>query len=81
MQKEKEVARLQTELLKYTAQVPTENREAVRFHMLVDCPFIDLQSQEEQAKRERDRVKWNTLMDEISKLKVQVNHSCFRSNC
>ena len=74
------MARLQTELLKYTAQVPTENREAVRFHMLEDWPFIDLQSQEEQAKRERDRVKWNTLMDEISKLKVQVNHSCFRSN-
>ena len=28
--------------------------------------------QDEKAKRDRDRVKWNSLMDEIAKLKTKV---------
>jgi len=28
--------------------------------------------QDEKAKRERDRAKWNNLMDEIAKLKTKV---------
>jgi hypothetical protein len=28
--------------------------------------------QDEKAKRERDRAKWNSLMDEIAKLKTKV---------
>lgn len=28
--------------------------------------------QDERAKRDRDRAKWNTLMDEIAKLKIKV---------
>ena len=28
--------------------------------------------QDEKAKRDRDRVKWTTLMDEIAKLKTKV---------
>jgi len=28
--------------------------------------------QDEKAKRERDRAKWNNLMDEIAKLKTRV---------
>ena len=31
--------------------------------------------QDERAKRERDRVKWNTLMEEIAKLKMQVRYT------
>ena len=28
--------------------------------------------QDEKAKKERDRTKWNSLMDEIAKLKTKV---------
>ena len=30
------------------------------------------QLQDEKAKKERDRAKWNNLMDEIAKLKTRV---------
>lgn len=32
--------------------------------------------QDERAKRERDKVKWNTLMEEIAKLKLKVSFNC-----
>ncbi|KAJ3556352.1 hypothetical protein NP233_g11996 [Leucocoprinus birnbaumii] len=55
VQKEKQVIQLQTELDRYRAQNPSEDKEA-----------------EERAKRERDRAKWNALMEEIAKLKTRA---------
>ena len=74
--KEKQVVELQRELQKYVTQNPVEDREAVSidpaFALLSNIEQRTANLQEEQAKRERDRAKWNSVMEEMAKLKIQV---------
>lgn len=78
VQKEKQVLQLQAELDRFKSQNPNEGRDAVSdlFHNL--RPEL-IMLQDERAKRDRDRVKWNTLMDEISKLKIKASHCVYLS--
>lgn len=71
VQKEKQVIQLQAELDRYQAQNPVETQELVR-SLCFKRSIILRSVQEDKAKRERDRAKWNGLMDEISNLKAQV---------
>ena len=43
----------------------------VLFREIYPGPFTSF-IQDERAKRERDRIKWNTLMEEITKHKSKV---------
>ncbi len=63
MQKEKQVLQLQSELDRLKSQ---QHPNEVR-------------DADERAKQARDRTKWNTLMDEIAKLKVKVRSNHFVS--
>ena len=74
VQKEKQVLQLQTELERFKTQNPGEDRDAVCLFpaFYYHSSVIYIQIQDERAKRERDRLKWNTLMEEISKLKIKV---------
>lgn len=70
VQKEKQVLQLQTELERFKVQNP-ETRDAVSFVYALAISVSHI-LKDERAKRERDKVKWNTLMEEIAKLKHKV---------
>ena len=72
MQKEKEVLQLRTELDKFKMQNPGDGREAVCIFSPSILNVAYMLHQDERAKRERDRIKWNTLMEEITKHKIKV---------
>jgi diaphanous 1 len=67
------VLQLQTKVDRLRAHNPTDGRDAVR---QCYCHFSGFEDSygvwDEHAKRERDRAKWNTLNDEIAKLKTKV---------
>ena len=70
------MSQLQADLERFKAQHPNEGRDEVWFRPLYVPGTFSLLPvlyfQDERAKRERDRAKWNTLMEEIAKLKIQV---------
>jgi diaphanous 1 len=74
VQREKEVLQLRTELDRFKMQNPGDGREAVCIVPLWILNDTDILLKDERAKRERDRIKWNTLMEEITKHKTKVYH-------
>lgn len=74
MQKEKEVLQLRTELDRLKAQNPGDGREVVCIVSPSTVNITNMLHQDERAKRERDRIKWNTLMEEITKHKTKVRY-------
>ena len=84
VQKEKLVLQLQSELDNFKSSNPVEIRESVRFsHILMRLradfhSFPNSTKQDERAKREREKTKWTSVMDEIAKLKTQVSFALAR---
>jgi diaphanous 1 len=78
VQKEKHVLQLQSEIDQLKSSNPIEIRESVRFpayqrvFVLTFAHVPKLNKQDERAKREREKTKWTSVMDEIAKLKTQV---------
>jgi len=71
------VSQLQADLERFKTQHPNEGRDEVWVPLSCAPDIFSLPPvpyfQDERAKRERDRAKWNTLMEEIAKLKIQVS--------
>ena len=84
VQKEKLVLQLQSELDDLKSSNPVEIRESVRFTAyqcvsgLTLPTFPNSTKQDERAKREREKTKWTSVMDEIAKLKTQVSFTLAR---
>ncbi len=73
VQKEKHVLRLQSELDHLKSSNPVEIRENVSFRRMILLTFLNSTKQDERAKREREKTKWTSVMDEIANLKTQVS--------
>ena len=63
---------LQTELDRVSTNVSTRNMKAVRHAADSLCHVGDFAVQEEEARRERDKMKWVAMNEEISKLQSKV---------
>lgn len=72
--KEKLAVQLQAELNRLKSVSPNASRDAVRSLALLDASRCQLTTcfQEERTKHERDKIKWNALLDEIADLKTKV---------
>lgn len=74
IQKEKQVVQLQAELERYRSQTSSEDRDAVSLYL---SPYFSVGRitllKDERAKRDRDRTKWNALMEEIARFKIKAS--------
>lgn len=68
---------LQAEVDQYRLQNSVKDREVVSLVMPYSLIDISILKQEEKSKREKDTIKWNTLMEEIAKYKAKVRLSYF----
>lgn len=70
--KEKQVLQLQTDLDRVSTDASTRNMKAVRQTANSLDHIGDFAVQEEEARRERDKMKWVAMNEEISKLQSRV---------
>lgn len=80
VQKEKEVTQLQAELDRLSCRISNNARDAVSMENNFAEQLFKYLTQEEQARKERERARLHSLHEEVNKLQHQVRYLLISHN-